>query len=72
MVFIMQIIESKWSRIISGGFTQRWTVIHLLVSFLRRDVLKSPGERKECDFCVHEKNMSLKKRFIDTELEEGR
>ena len=72
MVFIMQIIESKWSRIISGEFTQRWTAIHLVVSFLRRDVSKPPGECKECDFCVHKKNMSLKKRFIDTELEEGR
>ena len=72
MVFIMQIIESKWSRIISGEFTQRWTAIHLVVSFLRRDVSKPPGECQECDFCVHKKNMSLKKRFIDTELEEGR
>lgn len=33
MVFIMQITESEWSRIISGGSTQRWTVIYLLVSF---------------------------------------
>lgn len=33
MVFMMQITESKWSRIISGGSTQRWTVIYLLVSF---------------------------------------
>lgn len=57
MAFIMQITESKWSRIISGGSTQRWTVIYFTGEFLRRAVSKPPGECKECDSCVHKKNM---------------